>query len=66
MPTDPRFLDPSGWRPYPLQQATPVNARGLSYDKWLSQQPLVTPAAMKVWLAKYGADAPKVKPGKRK
>lgn len=44
------WLDPSGWRPTPLQMSVSPEAVGIPYDRWMSQQCLATPEQIRVWL----------------
>lgn len=46
----PTWLDPSGWRPTPLQLSVAPETVGIPYDKWLFQQPLASADQIRVWL----------------
>lgn len=49
--TDPRFLDPTGWRPTELQRSVPPGATGVLIDQWCRKQRLVSQAEMEQWRA---------------
>lgn len=51
---DPRYLDPSGWRPTALQYSISPEAHGETWERWSFKQQLAMPEMIRLWLSTHG------------
>lgn len=58
---DPRWLDPSGWRPYALQAGTPPDAQGVPWAQWEKGRVKFDPSRDAAWLSLQQAKDKKTK-----
>lgn len=64
--TDPRWRDPSGWRPYPLQMSVSPERTGLTFERWSRDQVICRSEDVAVWISMHNADAVLASKAKKK